>query len=474
MSLQIAPTSAHEITKNSLQGAEALRRFGSMVLNCCADSKELFDLAHSCVNFDALTGKYDKNDFLDPLDGLAFAGMQDFANCWIPGNPWPRNGIEWAMAVTPHFDLFFGKNPEFPDMYRLEAAKRLVALTPPRLGDYDRVCDGLIDYITGVRYHLLEGRVQKLDPARKKQEFEFLPLTVSIPGNAVDALPNEEILARIYAAPAATKPIYTGVRTFDHHYGSRALGGDAALFFGHPGGGKTNAACQTAGFSATAGKLVCYITTEVKAPIILYRCCAASTSTPYGVLKGLGGVPSHPMAPLFNEWMLKGAGRNITVFDYRELPGSNYKEKMLRAIDSFIRKHGRTPDLIIWDWIGGALDAGFATPWEKREAYNGVAQMLVRKASELDNFSMLLAQADKECKNKTNLHESNTADSKSLADGTTMAVGITSLMNLAETNAQEQEAHKDNQYWVVCKCREEMALRLPVVRKFGMARFEAA
>lgn len=474
MAISISPTATHDITKQQLSSPERLQNFGGKIVACCMVSQELFRLANTCLNFDANVATYSRNDFLHPVDGLVFSGMQEFAQCWVSGNPWPQDALQWATALIPHLDHFFKKNPEFPVSYKEEALRRMLELPLPQMGDMDRVCDGLVDYVVGVRYQLLERKAAYLDPAYRRAEYAKVARSVRVPGTKADIQSTDEFLNLLFTASPPTKPITTGVRNFDYYYGSKALGGDAMLFFAHPGGGKTNAACQTAAFTAASGKLVMYVSTEVKKQILLFRMCSAGTSTAYNLIKGVaGGDPGSPQARTFITWLTAGPGRNICVFDYRDVVGIDYRERLDRMLDTFVRTYGRPPDLLIWDWIGGALDSGYNTPWEKREAYNGVANLMVAKAGEMDNATMTLAQADKETKNKTNLHESNTADSKSLADRMTLACGFTALMQLSESNAQEQETYKDEQYWVVCKCREEVSMRLPVLRNFGLARFES-
>lgn len=473
MSIQISPTALHEITKKSLITSDDLEVFGAKIIACCLDRKEFFDQTVISVNFDNQWQKYSRQDFLNATDALLFSGIMDFARCWQEGNPWPANRGQWMQAILPHSRLAFKNNPTLPEALLSSVVQRIVTLPTPAVGDYDLVCDGLIDYITGVRHLLMDRQMKYADPAAKRKAFEDLTLSIRRPTNKVVLQDNDILMDQLFAVQQPTKPFFTGVRQFDHYYGERAMGGDAWLAFGHPGGGKTNLACQTAGHTAAKGKLVAYITTEVKKGTILQRCCSAESGIPYSVLKAMNGNRGHAQAAVFAEWV-NSIGRNITIFDYREVDGSTYKEKFKRMMEAFQRKYDRVPDLMIWDWIGKALDSGFTDAWQKREAYNGVAAMMVDAADEYDNASLTLAQASKECKNRTNLTEQDTADSRSLADGMEGVVGITSLMDTTEKNTSTQECHKEFQFLVVCKCREEEALRIAVKRRFDLARFESA
>jgi hypothetical protein len=472
MSLTISPAAQHDITRNALITPEDMGVFGAKLISCCLQDKQLFDQAAACVNFDNQLQKYNRQDFTDIADAVIFTSMLDFKRCWYEGNPWPAHRADWIKAVLPHLDFAFKQNPELPAALKIHCIHRIGTLPYPGPGEFDLICDGLIDYISGIRYHQLEKQLKHADPSRKRKAYEDLALTIRIPNAKVLIQDNEAIMDQIFAIQQPTKPFYTGVRQYDHYYGEKARGGDAWLAFGHPGGGKTNLACQTAGHTAARGKLVAYITTEVKVGTILQRCCSAESGIPYNVLKAMSGDRGHPQASAFYNWV-NTVGKNITILDYREAGGRDYKEKFKRMMEAFYQKYGRVPDLMIWDWIGKALDSGFADPWQKREAYNGVAAMMVDKADEYDNVSLTLAQANKDSKNKTNLTEQDTADSRSLCDGMEGVIGITSLLDTTEKNTSTQECHKEFQFLVICKCREEQALRISVKRRFDLARFES-
>ena len=472
MPITIAPSARFDVTKHSLITTEDQEIFGARVISCCLASKEMFDQVALSLNFDNHRQDYSRSDFLNPIDGMLYAILSNFGACWHEGNPWPQNRAEWAKAILPHLSYYYKIRKETPEMYRTAVLQRLVMLPQASPGDFDLVCDGLIDYISGVRYRFLESDTRRLDPGAKRKAFEDLALTIRVPSAAVIIHDNDALLEQIFAVQQPTKPFYTGVRQFDHYYGEKAMGGDAWLAFGHPGGGKTNLACQTAGHTAARGKLVAYVTTEVKKGTILQRCCSAESGIPYSILKAMSGNKGHPQAATFANWV-STIGKNIQIFDYRDVNGKDYKEKFKRMMEAFHQKYGRMPDLTIWDWIGKALDSGFPDPWAKREAYNGVASMLVDSADEYDNATLTLAQASKESKNRTNLTEQDTADSRSLCDGMEGVIGITSLIDNTERNASTQECHKEFQYLVVCKCREEQALRISVKRRFELARFES-
>jgi hypothetical protein len=468
-------TAQHDITRDDLKTPEKLKEFGDLVLRAAIHRRDCFRTVATCVGYDATLRQGGVDDFMDPLQSLLYAGLLDFDKTWLDGNAWPQTAIQWAMALRPHYHRFFRENPSYPPEYIPKVLEYLVGLSKPIApGEMDRVGDGLVDYVLGVRYNKAEFRLMYLDPAARREEIEKLHRSINVPGKEVVLLTPDMLIDSIFAAKVQTKPLYTGVSTFDYHYGRNAVGGDAWLAAGLSGGGKTNLATQTAGNTALHGERVLYMTTEVAPATLMMRACSAVTSISYASLRGLASTGlNHPSASEFMQWVRDGPGNRIQFFDYRKIAGRDYKEKLDRALESFVSEHGSIPDLIIWDWIGKALDAGYTDAWQKREAYNGVMNEMSDIADKLDNKTLTLAQADKSTRNKTNLGMSDTQDSKSLCDPVEGMICITALMEAGEQTSTDQDVYRENQYWVIAKCREENALRLAVVRDFAYARFRA-
>jgi hypothetical protein len=473
--LQIAPRAVHDLTKYTLVTIEGQGEFSRKLVACCLDHEQCFKLVTICVNYDTATEDYTRNDFRDPVDGLVMAAMQDFYKVWLTGNPWPASRQQWAQAVMPHLKMFFQKNPTFPQGFMQEAVSRIVSLPLMQPGDLDLIFDGLVDYITGHRYLTLEGQLSKLDPAAKKELLENTPRSIRVPGAEVEIQNSIMFLDALFTAAAKTKPFYTDVHTFDKTYGAKAQPGDAWLGFANPGGGKTNAACQWNGVSVEKGNHNLMITTEVLREVMLMRAfCAARKASYKGIQALRGSDPRHNnLGKQFVEWVANGPGQNLHIVDYRNVPGADFREKLGRIIDAYYRKLNRFPDMVTLDWIGGSLDASFKDSWAKREAYEQVAVRMARLADELGCVTLSLAQAKKECKNKSHLTDQDTADCSSLSQPMEGVFGMTSLLETGgeQLNGESQETHKTRQYWCVCKCREAEALRIPVDRRFEEMRF---
>lgn len=473
--MNISPRSSHDLTRRQLTGAPQLEVFAKTILSCCLDHWELFNLARLCLNYDESTARYDRSDFLDPVDGLVFAGMNAFRDAWIEGNPIPVTRFHWYQAVAPHIGLLFHKNPDWPSQFKEAAFQRILMLPPPSMGDHDRICDGLVDYVMGIRYHLLEARCKGMDPATKHDAYQDVPRSIRIPGSEALVVSSAGIFDTMLMAPAAAFPFATGVSLFDTAYGNTAQRGDAWLAYGCPGGGKTILACQTLGFTAAMGKKVCFITTEVKPHTILLRACSAHQGISYSSLKGLVGIGNPAINPLgltLQNWAA-GVGSNFLIFNYSETPGSGFSERLMKILDKFEKNMGCPPEMVILDWVGKAIDEDFEDSWMKRELYSRVGVRMAELADELDGQTLTLAQAKPGTKNKINLTEFDTADCGSLSQPMEGVIGITSLVSAEETGTGSSEVHRAEQYWVIPKCREEMTLRVPVLRAFNLARFES-
>jgi hypothetical protein len=470
--MQITETSKHEVTRRMLRTNDGLNQFADIIIRCTAHHRVSFLKVASSVNFDATKMAYTHADFLNPVHGLTFTCMQAFQHAWHEGNPWPSRPSEWVSAIAPYLKMILDQRPELPSSLRMDVFNYLLCMKAPAMGDYDRFCDGFVDYLRAIRYQRAFVMTERVDPMFRQTVLEEVPRTILIPGAEAPLSDPDRMLADLFSKPKTKSPFKTGVRSFDRHYADSALPGDAWLWFALPGGGKTNAACQTAGYTAAIGDHVAYVSTEISEPIIQMRACAAVTGMDYGSLRGLtGSNRMHPLANDFSIWVKEGPGSRIGCFEFRKVPGKDYREKLMRMLDSYDKRYGRMPDILIWDWIGGALDEMYSDAWQKREAYFGVSRKMAEMADELEIKAITLAQMSKEMKNKTSIAMSDTQDAKNLADPVEGAVGFTSLIDSNEVTSGDQELHREDQFWVVCKCREEEALRLSVKRDFRHARF---
>lgn len=480
--MQIAASAKHEYTRRSLISDSDFQRFGHLIVRACLYNREFFELAAVVIDYDAVKGGYTKNDFLDgefgSNDGLIFSGMLEFRSHYYEGNPYPSNPGEWAAAIAPHIQRKFDANPEWPKEFFKNCMLALVALyPPPQIGEYDLACDGLVDYVRGVRLRRVTMTLRSLDPSAQAQRIDEVKMTIRIPGEQVSLVTVDDHISTLLNYKTSTHTFRTGLRSYDLMYGDYAAPGDAWLAAGLPGAGKTVLACQIAGATAAIGRKVLHITTEVAAPTCILRACAATQSISYAALqavRGSGKIEATDYGLQLRQWA-NTVGRNIFCVDYASVPGPDYETRVRKILDKFVKMYGHPPELFLFDWIGKAANIEFADAWSKREHYNRIADFNARLADELEIVSWTFAQADKDIRNRVDIADTATADSKALSQPMEGALFLTSLIEPHQAGGDEaQDAYQKKQWWVIPKCREREPKKLPVIRRFEMQRFDDA
>lgn len=473
--MKVAPRSAHESTRALLKGENNLAQFSKLILGCCMSSRELFDQASPIINYDAVENNFFRNDFLDPVDGLIYAGMKMFKDTAYQGCPWPCNRAQWVQALSPHFREFFARNPNVPEQFGRDANLRILVMPEPMIGDYDRFCDGLVDYISGVRYHLAELRTRNADPLTKRETFEKVPLSIKVPHSEAEILEGDSLMAAIFSGGFRTHSFSTGVNQFDRIYGDQARPGDAWLTFANTGGGKTVIACQTGAFTAASGKRVVIISTEVRSETCMLRSFCSHQGVNIKQMNALRGSNLTPEQDQnianFKVWN-ETVGRNLRIYDYQRVSGSDFTEKLNRILDHATKFWGQQPDMVLLDWLGKTLDGSFNTSWEKANLYLRAATRMADLADELEIVTMTFAQAHPDTKNRVKITEYDTADSRHLCDPMEGALVPTSLLAPpGEEEMQTRELHRQEQMWIIPKCREAETNQFRVLRRFEIQRF---
>ena len=476
--IQIAPKAKHALTRQNLISDDQLEKFGRLIVRSCMWSKEFFDAASSVINFDASTNLYSRNDFLGgetgSIDGLVMAGMLEFRKHYYDGNPYPAAPHEWSRSISQHLIEKFNRNPEWPKEFLQRTLRDLLqgGYPQPAFGEWDLACDGLVDYIYGVRQRAAEQQARNLDPISRKQLLEEVAGSIRVPGHEVVLVTTEDHIQRLLTLAQQTHSFRTGVRLFDQLYGDYAVPGEAWLGFGLPGGGKTILACQALGATAAIGRRALMVSTEVDAGTCILRACSAQQQLSYDALKavrGIGDLSRSDHGVQLRDW-IDTVGRNLTVLDYAKMPGDTFESRMNAILTVFQRQHGRPPEFVVFDWIGKAANVAFKDAWEKREHYNRIAGFMAQLADDLGIVTLTLAQAKPEIKNKTDIAETDTADSQSLSVPMECALALTKLVE-PTTGEEAQDVYKTKQWWVIPKHRERPTTKIPVLRRFETQRF---
>jgi KaiC/GvpD/RAD55 family RecA-like ATPase len=92
-----------------------------------------------------------------------------------------------------------------------------------------------------------------------------------------------------------------------------------------------------------------------------------------------------------------------------------------------VKKLGRQPRLVIFDWVGGALKAG--NPDHIRHKYNAVVNTLTQLAKDEDLHAMAMAQLDIKTLGKPLLGMKDLSESKSMSDNVNNFIAITGVYN---------------------------------------------
>lgn len=478
--MNLSPTAQAQLTLKFLRNDEGIEYFGRLIVRGCIHDWEFFDKAAHTVDYNANTGVWSENDFLPgekgSIDGLVFTVMLDFRAHHIEGNPVPKGPVQWVQAIRPHLEDRFAMNPDWPVVYK-ERALRAVLLEyePMRIGDYDRLYDGVVDYVRGMRQRSAAAKTANADPVTRQAVFDEAFRSVRVPNSAPLLLDATAHIMAFLQEKTLTHSFRTGVTRFDQMYGDHAAPGEAWLGASLPGGGKTVTACQIAGNTAAMGRKVLYIPTEEPPGRGLLRACAAQQRLSYAALqaiRGTGRLDATDSGEQLGTW-LQSVGRNITVIDYAYVGGDTFEARMDSVMQAYERQHGTHPEMLIFDWVGKAVDLVCKDAWEKRELYSRVVNRVSDIGRKLGVVSWTFAQADKGIKNRTNIMASETADAKNLEDPMDGVMFMTALWNPdVEMEGNElKDPYKPHQYWVVPKCRSRQTSVIPVTRKFEQQRF---
>jgi KaiC/GvpD/RAD55 family RecA-like ATPase len=255
--------------------------------------------------------------------------------------------------------------------------------------------------------------------------------------------------------------------------------GDHTLVASPTGGGKTVLACQLAGYFSQTERKVLLITTEQKPNVIINRMYSCYGNVPFADFNPVDasdvGSMGFPRAVENNvEYMSAVTGfidsidGNFIAADWSD-GACSITNDLISTVDAANRDLEGGVDILIFDWIGGAL-AQHATK-ELRHLYSEVATALKNVALSKDivviSFAQLnKTQADrKKFCNSTMLHEC-----KALPD---MAANAIYVSALRDTEADSDMSYSYLQGINVDKSRYGPGGKFTIRRDFEYQRFRS-
>lgn len=262
--------------------------------------------------------------------------------------------------------------------------------------------------------------------------------------------------------------------------------GETTMIAGTNGGGKTVLATQLARDFALQGIKTAYVTTEQKPAEMFVRLISSHLNV------GFDNFTTRPelidQAPdkqielkILPPWLftdgrftdglakLGESLQNLQFIDWSEGSGLTVTGDLMPEIEGLQRK-GFDPQIIIFDWIGSALDHGAERLTELRHLYQQAADGLINFGKSQDKIVIVMAQFDKvAATNKEKPGMRMLSECKTMSNNISNFIGITSLL---ENGAGSKEVFRRNQFLYVEKARKGTMGSVPVEREFEVQRFK--
>lgn len=273
-----------------------------------------------------------------------------------------------------------------------------------------------------------------------------------------------------------------------------AMGGygrrEVVLIAGANGAGKTVLACQEAVAFCKQQLNVAYFTTEQTPIDLIYRTLCnfggieLKHFTHRAELKELNqrgclelpNLPdlfrTDPAARLSLDGYLEEVAPRLKFVDWSEGAAPVVQDAFDPAMEAVAESLGAAPDVVIFDWIGGAMERGKDKDHLRHYYYDAVNYMVNYAKMNPRVAMIVLAQIDKAKAEKANLIKMiHLAECKSMSDNVTGFVGISSMGEPDRDEGIMLEKPRSIQYLNVDKARSGPKGPVKVMRKFERQRF---
>ena len=260
-----------------------------------------------------------------------------------------------------------------------------------------------------------------------------------------------------------------------------------ALFVVPTGRGKTVLSCQIAADVAMSGKHVLLITTEQHPDQLVPRIISSLTfqmsKTGSGKIefsKIKDGITRSMYNSFTNEQqqLLSNITNTINPYLHMENWVCSTNEvadisKLLERVNKTLPE-GESIEMVILDWIGGAITKGITDSNVKRNVLKQAAKQMHDIAYNYNVACISTTQADKNALGKKRVTGDNIADCKSLHDEAEVAFGL-SAVRTSETDdltGERTSSYSNDQRLFCFKSRKAEGLDIPVKCNFKFQRFD--
>lgn len=253
-----------------------------------------------------------------------------------------------------------------------------------------------------------------------------------------------------------------------------ALGGglgkkEHIMIVGATGSGKTVFACQVAANMASQGFKVCYVTTEQPANELVPRIVSSmsmssSAPIPFNLIKD--GVERKKLSPEQLEMLDKIKDQLNPTLGIEEWLGSGLTASDLdNTVRKFKKRYGGL-DVLVLDWIGGALDN--LDPQLKRDYYLRAAQKMKELAYTHNIATVSMAQATADVTRVRYISDKHIAECKTIHREAVAGFGISSL---ADERENTEVTYSPYQYLYAFKSRKAPGRVMQLTRQFKYQSF---
>lgn len=269
-----------------------------------------------------------------------------------------------------------------------------------------------------------------------------------------------------------------GINLVDNNLVGGVGKGESLLVVLPSGGGKTVFCCQMAAYNASLGNDLLFITTEQPPRELIPRMFSNMCSIPF--VKVRDGMDFALSANVLDEEEL------VRVKECSNLISSSISFSWWKGGDKLIEKdlepelkqyetkHGKLPDLVIFDWLGAAIDQSWRgkANSSQRDSLKFSAKYYTDLMRKYNIAGVITMQADENLSKKAaRITADLISESKNIHQNVTLGVGISALRTNREEAASTGKEYRDKQFLTNFKARKIQAFTMPIFRDFNYQRF---